>query len=90
MEESLSTTLLAIAMFVLGVIIGLVAVLFVGKPTAPQQGTKAVIYGGDNPITVTISPPCQLTINSTGIYNSCTGLVKRLNGTLANYTIVVG
>ena len=90
MEESLSTILLAASMFLLGVIIGLAAILIVGKPSAPQSGTKAMIYGGGGSITVTISPPCQLIVNSTGIYNSCTGLVKRLNGTLGNLTIVVG
>lgn len=90
MEEPLSTVLLAAAMFLLGVIIGLTAVFLAGKSAAPQSGTKAVVYGGDNPVTITISPPCQLIINSTGVYNSCTGLVKRLNGTLGNYTIVIG
>ncbi|MGC8582764.1 MAG: hypothetical protein ACP5I3_00350 [Thermoproteus sp.] len=90
MEEPLSTTLLAISMLILGLVIGLAAALTASRPSAPQTPIKVAVYGQGGSVTVTITPPCQLAINSTGIYNTCTGLIQRLNGSLDNFTIVVG
>jgi hypothetical protein len=90
MEEPFSTTLLAVSMFILGLAIGLAAVLTTSGPSAPRSPISAVVYGQGSSAAVTIAPPCQLAINSTGIYNTCTGLIQRLNGSLDNLTIVVG
>ncbi|MEL9991821.1 MAG: hypothetical protein QXP98_05445 [Thermoproteus sp.] len=90
MEEPLSTILLAASMFIIGLILGLAASLFVSKPQQPQFSAKVVVSApGGVPSTITASPSCQIVINATGIY-SCSGLVARLNGTLDNTTILVG
>ncbi|CCC81458.1 hypothetical protein [Thermoproteus tenax] len=89
MDEALSVVILAASMFLLGLIIGLATFVLASK--APQTSSSVAVYisypGGS--ISISPSQSCPLVINTSGIY-SCTGLLKSLNGTLNNATIIIG
>ncbi|MFB6490387.1 MAG: hypothetical protein TU35_003915 [Thermoproteus sp. AZ2] len=71
MDESLSTVMLVIAMFIVGLAIGLMPALFL-KQAKPQPQAQIVIQGNGSAVTITASPSCPVYLNGSGAY-TCTG-----------------
>lgn len=71
MDESLSTAILAITMFIVGLAIGLIPALFLKQPK-PQPQAQITIQGNESAVTITASPSCPVYLNKSGAY-TCTG-----------------